>query len=64
MRKLLLILALFSVSGLFSQQLESAELEELASKFTKASFPIYRELLSIPSDANYPEDIELNVQWC
>lgn len=64
MRKLLLVLAFFSVNGLFSQQLESTKLEELASKFTKSSFPIYRKLLSIPSDANYKDDIELNVQWC
>ncbi len=64
MRSLLLLLTFFSVHGLFAQQLDSKQLEELASEFTKSSFPIYRDLLSIPSDANYPDDILLNVQWC
>lgn len=35
-------------------------------KFTQSaiqSIPSYLELLSIPCDANYPDDIEKNVQW-
>ena len=30
----------------------------------KASFPQLKELLAIPNDAHFPEDIERNVQWC
>lgn len=29
-----------------------------------ASFPMLKELLSIPNDAFYPEEIERNVLWC
>ena len=32
--------------------------------YTKASFPMLKELYSIPNDAFYLEDIEKNVQWC
>lgn len=33
-------------------------------QYAKASFPQLKELLSIPNDAHFPEDIEKNVQWC
>ncbi len=36
------------------------------SKFQKAaleSIPLFKEYLAIPNDANYPEDIDLNVDW-
>jgi acetylornithine deacetylase/succinyl-diaminopimelate desuccinylase-like protein len=32
--------------------------------YAKASFPELKELLAIPNDAHFPEDIERNVQWC
>ena len=32
--------------------------------YGKESIPILKELLAIPNDAHYPEDIEKNVQWC
>ncbi len=49
---------------LYSQKLENAVLEGSARKYTVQSFPLLKELLSIPNDAFYPEDIEKNVQWC
>ena len=45
----------------FGQNKET--LDALASTYTNASFPLLKELLSIPNDAFYPEWIE-NVQWC
>ena len=64
MKRLLPLLILLSVHRLSSQPLDQERLEELATTFTKSSFSTYRELLSIPSDAYYPDDIELNVKWC
>jgi len=39
-------------------------LDELSAIYAKKSFPMLKELLSIPNDAFYPEDIEKNVVWC
>ncbi len=47
-----------------AQQLSRAELQSLSAKYTIASFPMLKELLSIPNDAFYLDDIEKNVQWC
>lgn len=33
-------------------------------KYAKASFPQLKDLLSIPNDAHFPEEIEKNVKWC
>lgn len=33
-------------------------------EYAKASFPQLKELLALPNDAHFPEDIERNVQWC
>ncbi len=51
-------------SHCFSQKLDSEKLDAITEKYTSASFPLLKELLSIPNDAYYPEDIEKNVQWC
>ncbi|PRX54340.1 M20/M25/M40 family metallo-hydrolase [Flagellimonas meridianipacifica] len=48
----------------FSQKLSKTQLDKTASDFAKSSFPILRDILSIPNDAFYPEDIEKNVKWC
>ena len=47
-----------------AQKLNQEKLQELSAKYAKSSFPILKEILSIPNDAFYPEDIELNVKWC
>lgn len=39
-------------------------LDELSATYAKSSFPMLRELLSIPNDAFYPAAIEKNVRWC
>ncbi|MBT8183445.1 MAG: M20/M25/M40 family metallo-hydrolase [Eudoraea sp.] len=38
--------------------------EELLENKVRSSFPMLRELLSIPNDAFYEEDILKNVGWC
>ncbi|MEO0570086.1 MAG: M20/M25/M40 family metallo-hydrolase [Bacteroidota bacterium] len=55
---------LFIGTILLGQSLNRDQLNEASQKFTKSSFPILKELLSIPNDAFYPEDIEKNVLWC
>ncbi len=32
-------------------------------KYAKESFPQLKELLAMPSDANFPEDLEVNIKW-
>ena len=58
-----LLICLFLVA--FTNQAQTAaELQDWADKAARESFPMLKELLSIPNDAFYPEDIEKNVQWC
>ncbi len=46
------------------QKLSEEKLDDLAKVYAQKSFPMLKELLSIPNDAIYPEDIEKNVIWC
>ena len=56
--------ALLNSMATFGQKLDQEQLEAAAGKYATRSFPLLKELLSIPNDAFYPEDIEKNVQWC
>ena len=47
-----------------AQKLTAPELDKLAATYTQQSFPLLRELLSIPNVASVPADIEKNVRWC
>lgn len=38
--------------------------DELYWTYAKASFGQLKELLAIPNDAHFPEEIERNVRWC
>jgi len=58
------LLALICSSNLSGQRLNQKELNEASGKYAMASFPILREILSIPNDAFYPDEIEKNIQWC
>ncbi len=64
MRKFLPIFVLLLSSSLISQETKGSYLNQVAEKYTQASFSQLIELLSIPNDAHFPEDIERNVQWC
>lgn len=39
-------------------------MDKLAATYTQQSFPLLKELLSIPNVASVPADIEKNVLWC
>ena len=59
-----LITLLFTNFNLLAQQLNQEQLDEISRKYADSSFPLLKELLSIPNDAFYPADIEKNIQWC
>ena len=61
---LVLLLFFFCNTNGFAQKLNQDKLEATAQEFASSSLPMLRELLSIPNDAFYPEDIEKNVKWC
>ena len=63
-KELLIILVCLFTLPCQAQQLSKKDLESLADQYAKSSMPMYRELLSLPNDANFPKDIEKNVQWC
>jgi acetylornithine deacetylase/succinyl-diaminopimelate desuccinylase-like protein len=56
-----LLIAFFSESR---AQKKHLSLEETARQFAVQSIGEFYELLSMPNDAHYPEDIERNVRWC
>ena len=58
------VLSLFTNLNLQGQQLDRAQLDVAAQKYTASSFHLLKEILSIPNDAFYPDDIEKNIQWC
>ena len=48
----------------FAQKaLKQAQMQQLADKHARASFKSFYELLSLPNDANFPEDIKKNIAW-
>lgn len=47
-----------------AQRSRTSNLDEIASRHAVKSFPEFYEMLSIPNDAHFPDDIEKNVQWC
>ncbi|MHA7128973.1 M20/M25/M40 family metallo-hydrolase [Algoriphagus namhaensis] len=58
---LLLLLVGFSV---FSQSPDQAQLEKLTTEHWQHGLAILQELVSIPNDAAYPEQISENLAWC
>ncbi len=57
----LFIAVLLPLTGIAQK---ASKLDELSLKYATSSIPLLREVLSIPNDANFPEDIEKNVVWC
>ncbi|MGD1945361.1 MAG: M20/M25/M40 family metallo-hydrolase [Croceivirga sp.] len=55
---------LLSIWGTKAQQLDQNQLQRTAEKYAQSSFPILQDILSIPNNAFYPEDIEKNIKWC
>jgi len=52
----------FAVSSLTAQSAD--QLQKWSDQAARESFPMLKELLSIPNDAFYPDYIEKNVRWC
>lgn len=46
-----------------AQELDRAALDRLAERHARASFSLLRELLSIPNDAHFPEQVDANVRF-
>uniref|UniRef100_UPI004049525A M20/M25/M40 family metallo-hydrolase n=1 Tax=Fulvivirga sp. TaxID=1931237 RepID=UPI004049525A len=59
-----LLVLLVGVNITNAQKLTEEKLDAMAAKYAQQSFPMLKELLSIPNDAIYPKDIEKNIQWC
>ena len=59
-----LLLALICSSLFHAQKMDQEKLDKLSAKHAKSSFPLLKELLAIPNDAFYSQDIEKNVKWC
>ena len=60
LRTLLLLGAAFALGHISAQPLP----DSVYQAYARASFPMLKELLAIPNDAHFPEDIERNVVWC
>ncbi len=60
MKKILFFLLLTSFTTVAQKQ---AKLNELASAFAHKSFPLFKEVLSIPNDAISAEWVEQNIVW-
>ena len=64
-RNIIILLLIISAPAILkAQKISQKRLKELSDKHALASFPMLKELLSIPNDAFYPEEIEKNVKWC
>ena len=59
LRPLIVFIALFATLSTQGQ-----DLDQLAAKYAQKSFPILKDILSMPNDANFPADIEPNIVWC
>lgn len=65
MTRLLISLIFLQLSfGVFAQQPDRAKLEAMTEKHWQAGIRLLNEIVSMPNDAVFPEQIEVNVQWC
>lgn len=60
--KFLTALPILASTLLFAQS--RPQWQQVAYQQAQRSLVEFHELLSLPNDAHYPEDIEVNVQWC
>lgn len=60
----LYLIVLLQFAFLYGVAQKNINLDELSKTYANASFPLLKELLSIPNDAFYPTAIERNVVWC
>jgi len=61
----LFVFACLFVQGIIAQSnTESIDTKHETYPYAKISLNQLKDLLAIPNDANYPKDIEKNVDWC
>lgn len=63
MNRFLLLVLLIS-NGIFAQTPDRSQLESLTEKHWQSSLQLLNEIVSMPNDAVFPEQIEVNIQWC
>ncbi len=63
MKSILLTLLIFCSWSILAQKKKTNN-DELIKKHAIASFKDLHDLLSLPNDAHFPNDIEKNIQWC
>jgi acetylornithine deacetylase/succinyl-diaminopimelate desuccinylase-like protein len=64
MKKLTFLLLVVLCFDAFAQQPNQAKIEELTEKSWQHGLSILTDLVSMPNDAFYPEQIEVNIAWC
>lgn len=53
---------IIAAGHIFAQK--NPDLDKVAAQYATQSFREFYEMLSLPNDAHFPQDIERNVQWC
>jgi acetylornithine deacetylase/succinyl-diaminopimelate desuccinylase-like protein len=63
MKKLTTLLFIFSAFSAFAQQPSKTRIEDLTEKQWQQGLSILTDIVSMPNDAFYPEQIEVNIVW-
>jgi acetylornithine deacetylase/succinyl-diaminopimelate desuccinylase-like protein len=64
MKKFLLPVFLIASLNAFAQQPNQAKIEELTESQWQHGLSLLNDMVSMPNDAFYPEQIEVNIAWC
>ena len=64
MKQVSLLFALLFSLNLSAQTLDRGQLEALTEKEWQSGLRLLNELVSMPNDAVYPEQIAVNITWC
>ena len=64
MKKLIFLLLATLCFDSFAQQTNQAKIEELTEKNWQNGLSLLTDIVSMPNDAFYPEQIEVNLAWC
>lgn len=64
MKNTIFILFLFLSSKIIAQVPSQSELEQMTSDNWQSGVKLLNEIVAMPNDAVYPEQIEVNILWC
>ncbi|MDX1665888.1 MAG: hypothetical protein R3350_01605, partial [Saprospiraceae bacterium] len=65
MRQLTILSALILYPAFFLfSQVPAEALDKMAETYALASLDQFYQLLSMPNDAHFAEDLEMNIKWC